>query len=225
LLARIQAAFAPELERGEAGIVIATTADAENEALGCFAGDGVAVFAGSRDNIPLRHLQAAHKLGFSAIVSIDGDDILCALEGMRAVYEGLAQGAEGVKTEGLPFGMNAWGYTVNLLEESLAGYHDNQLETGWGRIFDFDRFDTVLFDVPGASDALRLTLDYTEDFQLLEAVIQGIGPGVVQSQAVDVVAYILAHDLTRTNRNRVEEYWANFEREREQELRDSAQKV
>lgn len=225
LLWRIQGEFASELASGRAVVVIATTPEPDNEAFKAFEGQGVTVFAGSKGNIPLRHLQAAQALKLAAIVSVDGDDVLCAPEAMRAVYDGLAQGAPGVKTEGLPFGMNAWGYAADMLAASLEGHHGEQLETGWGRIFDFDRFDTATFTVPGNSDAVRLTLDYAEDADLFRAVIEGLGPCVAKATAGEIVGHMLENDLTRLNATRVEEYWANFNSEREQESASSAEKA
>jgi len=225
LLRRIKAVFAAELAAGAARIIIATTPEPENLELRQFEDQGIVVFAGSKDNIPLRHLEAARALGLSGIVSVDGDDVLCASEAMRAVYDGLAGGAVGVRTEGLPVGMNAWGYAAAFLAESLEGHHEARLETGWGRVFDFNRFATIPLAAAGASDAVRLTLDYQEDFDLFRAVIEGLGDTVVKASAEDIVRYILKNDLTRLNDNRVEEYWANFERVREAERAHSSKKA
>lgn len=217
LLARIRHAFADELAAGKARIVIATTPEPENADFDAFVTADTEVFAGSRENIPLRHLECARALALAGIVSVDGDDILCAAEALRAVYDGLRAGAEGVKTEGLPFGMNAWGYATPTLAAAVEGHARDQLETGWGRIFDFSRFETRTFDIAGNSEALRFTLDYAEDYDLFRAVIEGMGPQVTAAPCEAIIAHVLDNDLTRLNRARVDEYWANFRKERDGE--------
>src|SRR6267142_5749562 len=77
LIRRIRLEFKSELCDREVVLVIATSDDPENRELELFADDDLSVFYGSSNNIPLRHLQAARHYSAEAIVSVDGDDILC----------------------------------------------------------------------------------------------------------------------------------------------------
>jgi spore coat polysaccharide biosynthesis protein SpsF len=136
LIRRIVAEFQEEISQGQAAVIIATTSEPENQEFERLAGEKVAVFCGSKENIPLRHLQAADAHGLGVIVSVDGDDVLCSVQGMRRVYGALVGGAKYVRTANLPFGMNSFGYSRAFLAESLKDHQSDTLETGWGRIFD-----------------------------------------------------------------------------------------
>jgi len=115
LLDRIQFAFARELAREDA-IVAIVTGNAEANRLFETTFAGTAVFYGDDDNIPRRHAQAAAHFGVDSIVSVDGDDIACAPDAMHAVYDGLVSKKPLVKTQGLPLGLNAWGYSTAFLK-------------------------------------------------------------------------------------------------------------
>lgn len=217
LISRIEHEFRDELAE-HAQIVIATTLEDENKAFKEVASDAVTVFQGAKNNIPLRHLQAAQHLGLDAIVSIDGDDVLCSVEAMRSVYNGLCKGADAVTTSGLPLGMNAWGYSTVFLQKSLAGYEDGTLETGWGRIFDNAAFKTVTYDVEDFSKVLRFTLDYQEDFDFFAALIKHYGVKAVDTASWNsFVECALVNKFHECNQCRIDEYWENFEKEREAE--------
>lgn len=221
LIGRCRHAVAPDETDGRAKLVIATTTEDINNPLVDYERLGVAVFRGDVHNIPLRHLQAAEATGVEAIVSVDGDDILCAPEAMLAVRDGLAKGYPGVRTEGLPFGMNAMGYRTDFLRKSLAGKEKAQLETGWGRLFDMSAFETVHFSVPGNDDTIRLTLDYDEDRRLFEALFEKMGDGIVGATPEKIVACIRENGLDAITRGRVEEYWENFRRGQEKDERET----
>lgn len=226
LVNRITSAFEREIAEGEAMVVVTTTSATEDEELILVEDAGAVLFRGVKDNIPLRHLQACERLHLDAVVSVDGDDVLCDTEAMQAVYDALADGAEGAYTKGLPLGLNAWGYSARTLQNGLAGHEEDTLETGWGRIFDFDRFVEIdmPLDVPGGDDPhLRFTLDYQEDLAFFRAVIEGLWPGSDTATAEEIVEYVLDNDLAQLNRNRSIEYWNNFEAEKNKENEANSQ--
>lgn len=210
LIDRICREFAEEIRTGQAIVAIATTEEPENQAFQDVAPSSAVVFCGSKENIPLRHLQAAKALGCEAIVSVDGDDILCAREGMRAVYSLLQDGARLAKTDGLPFGMNVWGYSTAALERSLERHTRDVLETGWGRIFDLTDCAVASYTVAGNSDMLRFTLDYAEDLALFDAVISELGESALDADAHTIVRCVVDNGLQAITQDRVREYWENF---------------
>jgi spore coat polysaccharide biosynthesis protein SpsF (cytidylyltransferase family) len=164
LLGRIKKAFQAEIEKEDVCVVIATSDEPENRTFEEFAGDGVTVYYGDVHNIPLRHLQTAEGLKLDAVIAVDGDDILCSVEGMKAVYHALKANAPYVQTAGLPLGMNVMGYTTRFLKESLGQGHEKILETGWTRLFDQAQLHQVQVSLPDYSyEQLRFTLDYQED--------------------------------------------------------------
>lgn len=217
LLDRINAEFAAEIAANEALVVIATSDEPENRDFERFGGPAVEVFFGSLHNIPLRHLQAAERLGLDAIVAVDGDDILCSVRAMRMVYQMLTEGAPYVRTSGLPFGMNCTGYTTQFLGTSLAGHLESTLETGWGKIFDATvATDIEIHDVP-SDDRLRFTLDYEEDYRFFSAVITALKECIVRADDAKIISTVYDQGLYPLNEAIAQKYWTNFYRCMQQE--------
>lgn len=209
LVDAINREFASEIAHGEMVVAIATSVYPENQEFKT-AIQGCGVFAGSDENIPLRHLQAAESLMIDAILSVDGDDILCAPQAMRAAYESLLTGARFVKTEGLPLGMNISGYSTDILKSALKQYGSGGLlETGWGRVFgDIEPVRITL--KCRAPDSLRFTLDYKEDYMFFSALLDE--PSIVSGDitACEIADLVLARGLDRITQPIADEYWANF---------------
>lgn len=209
LLDRIVSEFRAELSADHASLFIATgNEDRNHRFLEMAAGLPVKVFYGDDDNVPLRHLQAAQRHIFQAILSVDGDDIFCAPEAMRSVFDALTKGKHLVKTTGLPLGMNAWGYSQVALANALGGVSATLLETGWGRIFDSHKSHEIVFDCPGA-ERVRATLDYPQDLTFFGCCLKTI-PNWFAMSAVDFTQAIIAGNLQTLNASVGEQYWENF---------------
>jgi len=217
LIRRIRRAFDGEIRENTARVVIATSDEPENRTFETFKADGVSVFYGSVNNIPLRHLQTAEALGLDAIVSVDGDDVLCSPRGMRDVYAALLKGAPYAATGGLPFGMNSFGYRFDFLSASIEAHAHDTLETGWGRIFDPGRLHQI--DIPFAvqNNDLRFTLDYEEDYRFFKALIERFGEGIIEADDDEIVSVVLKENLFRLNETVSKQYWDNFYRIQKQE--------
>ena len=215
LLERIQNTFKTPMSEGLAQVFIDTGSASANAALGIFSNDHVHLFHGDDDNIPLRHLQLAKAHQLDAMVSIDGDDLFCSPEAMRAVYEGLMQGQSLVKTTGYPFGMNAWGYSCAALEHAVSTQDHGVLETGWGRAF--DAIEAKVIDLQCAdADKVRATLDYPLDLDFFSTVIAQI-PAWQTLSTPDFVSNIVAQDLHLINSSLHDVYWQNFHAQMNQE--------
>lgn len=212
LLLRMRREFQTEIGDGRAQLIIATADEPENRDFERFAPLGVSVFYGSPQNIPLRHLQAARHFGLAAIVSLDGDDILCSTSAARCVFQRLQENVAYVKTSKLPLGMNVLGYSTAFLESALSA-HDNEsvVETGWPRIFDSSR--CVICKFPSQSDpGLRFTLDYPQDVDFFTAVIRALGESVVSATDENIILTVTQHGLSSLNASVAEEYQSNFQR-------------
>jgi spore coat polysaccharide biosynthesis protein SpsF len=216
LVERIRRGFQEEILGGRVVVIVATSDEPENRALESFQTQGLSVFYGSIHNIPLRHLQAAEHHALDGIVSVDGDDILCSIEGMRAVRRALLAGTDYVKTSGPPFGMNVFGYSCAFLKSSIESVRDETLETGWGRIFDASRLRDIAMDL-AEQECLRFTLDYDEDFRFLDAVIRTLGESVYAASDREIINLVLDRQLFRINETVCKEYWLNFHRQKELE--------
>lgn len=209
LIDRIVMEFEGELAAGNASLYIVTGNANRN---GCFteiaAGTRTKVFFGNDNNVPLRHLQAAQKLGFQAILSVDGDDIFCAPEAMRAVYNALADGKSLAKTSGFPLGMNAWGYSTLTLAKALECTSPKLLETGWGRIFDGITAHETAFHFPNA-ECVRATLDYPQDLLFFDNCARSIS-GWSRLPANEFIEAIIMRNFHQLNASVNEQYWENF---------------
>jgi spore coat polysaccharide biosynthesis protein SpsF len=218
LIERIRREFGKEIRDNGVQIVIATSDEQENRQFGDFSESGVTVFYGSINNIPFRHSQAAAELTLDAIVSIDGDDILCSPKGMREVYRALCSGAQYVKTSNLPFGMNLMGYTASFLASAINNHTNDILETGWGRIFDESQLVEIVIPFPIQNNVLRFTLDYKEDYLFFKAVIEKCGDGINQMTDEEIVNIVLKEKYFRINEPIAMKYWENFHRLQKMEM-------
>ncbi|MBV8467928.1 MAG: glutamate-1-semialdehyde 2,1-aminomutase [Burkholderiales bacterium] len=209
LLDRIGTEFQAELSAGSVSLWIATGNPQSNSTFSAVSeGSPAQVFFGSDDNVPLRHLQAARAHDLDALLSVDGDDIFCAPEAMRAVHDALTAGAGLVKTVGLPLGMNAWGYSTKVLDNAMSNASETVLETGWGRIFDGTEAAEIALDCPGA-ERVRATLDYPEDLSFFDRAAHDI-PAWERLPTPDFVQAILDRGLHELNASVAERYWENF---------------
>jgi len=215
LLKRIEHTFKAPVQEGLAQIFIATGSTSANTALSVLSNDHMHLFHGDDDNIPLRHLQLAKAHSLDAMVSIDGDDLFCSPEAMRAVYEGLMQGQSLVKTTGYPFGMNAWGYSCAALAQAVSTQDHGVLETGWGRAF--DAIEAKVIDLQCAdADKVRATLDYPLDLEFFSAAMLQI-PEWPTLSTPEFVSKIVAQDLHLINSSLHDVYWQNFHAQMNQE--------
>ena len=218
LAGRIVHAFGTEFRDGRASLVIVTSDEPENREFECFATLGAKVYYGSKRNIPLRHLQAAQALGLAAIVAVDGDDVLCSTEAMRAVCAGLLRGEDYTNTAGLPLGMNAFGYNVGFLRRSLRGNEQKTLETGWGYIFDGAKRVTNPMKLRGEiPENLRFTVDYPEDYAFFCAIIEYFGERIYSASDQEIVDYVVAEHLSKITAPIAEKYWRDFRAVRDRE--------
>lgn len=215
LLMRIEKEFAHDVLVGRTQLVLATGNEQRNAALAPLCTSTILFFCGNDNNVPRRHLEAAEALGLDAIVSVDGDDLFCAPEAMRAVHDRLAAGIGLVRTDGLPLGMNCWGYSTDVLRAAVASADQALLETGWGRIFNSVAAEQVDLRCQFQGE-LRATLDYDEDLAFFAACIDAI-PHWDQLPTSELVDAIAAHGMHKLNLHLSERYWANFAEQQSRE--------
>jgi spore coat polysaccharide biosynthesis protein SpsF (cytidylyltransferase family) len=218
LAGRIRRAFAAPIQRGEALVAVVTSDQPANRDFER-AGGSLRVFYGDTHNIPLRHLQAAEALDVDVIVAVDGDDILCSVDAMRAVREAMLGGAAYASTFGLPLGMNAFGYRREFLASSVAGNEGKTLETGWTYIFDASRLEKTALDLGiDSPENLRFTLDYAEDYEFFRRIVEHFGNAIDTASDREIVSYVLGEGLQRLTDPIAHKYWENFQSVRAKEM-------
>ena len=211
LVKRIELEFEKEINEQNTHIIIATADLPENQAFETIFNGSPKIFYGSPQNIPLRHFECARKHHLDSIISIDGDDILCSVEGMRSVFNAFAKGYEYVSTSNLPLGMNSSGYSRNYLEKSLESNSNQEiLETGWGRIFDQGTLHNIQIPFSKDNDILRFTLDYPEDYEFFKSIILHFGESIYKARDEEIINYVLSNNLYSINESVTKKYWENF---------------
>lgn len=216
LIERIRREFKEEIAKNKIEIVITASDEPGNRAFEELGIANLKVFYGSIHNIPLRHLQSVESFGLSHIISVDGDDILCSVAGMRAIYDSFLSGDDYVKTAGLPFGMNVMGYSRSFLESSVKSHRYDTLETGWGRIFNTSMLKTIEMGLI-EDERLRFTLDYEEDYQFFCGIIELLGDAVYTATDQEILDLVFKDGLWRLNEKVCREYWQNFYKQRDRE--------
>lgn len=213
LLDRVVAA---EHIRSPRDVVVTTTEDASDDPLvAAVETYGCSVFRGARDDIIKRFHDAIAHFGFDAVIQVDGDDPLTETRFMdRTMRRLLNDPSLGIVwSEGLPLGVNCKSFTTVAMHKVMAHYQSEQNDTGF--IYFFTKTGLVGTAVERADDpsdqdsALRLTLDYAEDFEVFRCLIEALyQPG----QVFDIraaIAWLRAHPHVATlNANLDEAYWA-----------------
>lgn len=221
LIERISYEFKSELSDDLVKPILCTSDEPENRDFEFLSKMGLSVFYGSKSNIPLRHLQAANQFHLNALISVDGDDILCSTIGMRKVYNALSSGHQYVSTTGLPFGMNSGGYSKDFLESSLRGHENDVLETGWGRIFSADTLREIPLTFPHSNELLRFTLDYDLDYQFFKLLIESYEGEINSASDEELVSFVEKNDLSQITEPVARKYWEDFNRLKEEEIKQS----
>ena len=209
LINRIKNEFSIELNQSCLDIYILTGNEKENKNLGNVAKEtGVSIFYGDPDNIPNRLFQVVNENNFDFIISIDGDDVLCAPEGIRKVFKHLTLGDEYVKTVCYPFGMNSMGFRNNFLGNSLKLYEKKTLDTGWDWIFD-EKKCLIIGDKLKDFGKLRFTLDYKEDFQFFKKIICS-DIDIITATTSNIIENVIKNKFYLENMDLNKEYWENW---------------
>jgi len=133
------------------------------------------------------------------------------------VIEKLNFGSSYVSTKGLPLGMNVAGYTTDFLEESLKNINQQVLETGWGKIFDADKMETIAIASFKEDDNLRLTLDYPDDASFFKKIIEFKGQEIISTGDKELIDLIIENGFDKINSALSEEYWTNFNKQKQLE--------
>jgi len=218
LIKRICNMFMDQILRGISQIIIASPDTPDSDIFNIIAPGIVSVFRGSSNNIPLRHLQASDMHDCDVIISIDGDDPLCSVDGMMKVQKAIFSGEEYAKTSDLPLGMNSIGYSREFLRKSVMPYIDHILENGWGWIFDKSKLMNIIIGSISDNQKLRFTLDYQEDYIFFKNLIEPLGEEIRTISDIDIVERVVSKKLYELNEKVADEYWNNFNQKQKCEM-------
>lgn len=155
--------------------VLATTTRPVDDALCKAAQDGgFEVFRGSPADVVKRLRDAAETLGLDLLLVAGGDDVFCApelVDQLASEYEKSAY--DFAVIAGAPFGTSPFAVTKAAIEKLMDIRADENTD-GWERYFTETGLFVVKEFVPGVeylrNSAVRLDLDYPEDFDLVKAI-------------------------------------------------------
>lgn len=219
LVLRYAHEFKNEIENGTVKLIIATSHRPENKKFeSVLKNIPVAVFYGNDENIPQRQVECGEHFHLKNIISIDGDDVLCSTNAARKIYNKLTIESHVLaKTSGLPFGMNAMGYSLDFLRNAVSENH-GKLETGWGRIFDTNLMQDIILGNYANNNDLRFTLDYDLDADFFKTVISALKNETVSISDEKLIQTVMENKFYEINKSLSEQYWANFNKEKNSEL-------
>lgn len=214
LIDRIVVEFNPK-QNPDIQFAIATSDLQENREFEKFAeANPLSVYYGVEENLPQRMVEAAEFFNCETFIPVEADDLLCSKEAMRACFEGLQKGSNGVKVEGLPIGMNVDGYRTAFVREAIGKYFGKSLEMDWRRVFDRESLEMVSMHAECARDfdpmALRFTLDYDLDLEFFRKVCAEFGDRIVDADYEEITAAVLEKRLFEINAPVIETYWDNI---------------
>lgn len=155
-------------------IVLCTSTNPDDDILVDIARkNNIDFFRGSEEDKLDRYLNAAHKFSTDFIIVVDGDDIFCDPELVdRCVSEFERTGADYIIVKDAPLGTTPF----CIKREALVKICKTKAVTNtevWGSLFTERKDFKKLFIIPEKKlqrPEIRLTLDYKEDFELIEKI-------------------------------------------------------
>ena len=139
--------------------------------------NGIKYFKGNEDDKLDRYLKAARKFGTDFIAVVDGDDVFCEPSFVdMCIRDFKKSNADYITVRDVPVGATPFCIKTEALEKACRLKSETNTEI-WGSCF----IDSGLFKVSPLRPEtklrrpeIRLTLDYKEDFALIEKVFGGL---------------------------------------------------
>lgn len=164
-------------------IVVCTTTLKSDDELALYLKDNnIEVFRGANKDILDRLYSASKKYKASKIVIVEGDDLFCDPNLITKTCEILSKtDYEFVVWQDLPLGVSPVGIKTEKLSVLINEKDVRDTETGWGHLV----IESNLFKVGRFSPEekrfirpeIRLTIDYTEDYELAKKLYQVLPSG------------------------------------------------
>lgn len=207
-------------------IVLCTTINQEDEKLIKLANElEIDSFAGDETDIIKRHLDAAKQYNVDFVINVDGDDILCDPDYIDELAKDVREKPDMydvIKTEGLPFGVNSFGYDVKCLKSVFENKTQDDSDTGWGAFFRENK-DLRQKVIPAKKKHLikdktlepRMSLDYKEDLEFFDKVITALYKEGKYFSLDEIFHFLKQHpEVVKINKEVEKLYWENYEKKK-----------
>lgn len=159
---------------------------------------GIDYFRGSLEDKLERWLGATRKGGVDFFVTVDGDDLFCDPELIEsAINQMKGEKCDFIRApKGLICGAFTYCIKTSALEKvcDIKGTGDTEMmwvyfeDTGIFKVCDLNIKDPIFFD-----DVIRLTLDYTEDFEFFSKVFEELKCENNDIPLREIVKYLKGH--------------------------------
>lgn len=184
-------------------VIVATTSDPKDDPVAAFCSrEGVPVFRGDESDVLDRYRRCALAHKADVVVRLTGDcplmdpAVVDAVVGFRR-DRGLDYAANTAPPPGdFPDGMDVEVFTAATLERTWSeAKKPSEREHVTFFMWKSGLFKTARLERTPSWSAVRLTLDYPEDFRVIAAVWTALGPGPFTME--DAVAYLVSHPEVR----------------------------
>jgi len=170
-------------------IVLCTTSRKQDNVLCRFASENdIKYFQGSEDDKLERWRGACEKYDVDFFVTADGDDLLCEPELIDLAFKQYEDtGPDFIQCKDIICGAFTYGIKTAALNKVCEIKDTDQTEMMWVYFTDTGLFNVKeLENVPDAYKRadIRMTLDYWEDFNFFDTIIQHLGKENLQLQNI-----------------------------------------
>ena len=220
LTERIKYNFKKEITEGLKIIIASPATELNKNFADLYKTDnGIEIFRGNENNVPLRVHECSNNFSLDKVVIADGDNFLLSMQAIKDVLENLKTGSLIAKTEGLPLGMNVMGWDAAHLKKIINEHAYPLLETGWGRIFKNEDITKIKFDYTSIPqfDQLRFTTDYPEDLEFMKKMFEFFGEQILSASDDEIIQTAIEKKYYELNGYLYKSYFENFYKKMEEE--------
>lgn len=155
--------------------------------------ENIDCFLGSEEDVIQRLYEAAGKFKLDYALDATADCPLVSLEYIGKIVDKYRDtNADLISCSQLPQGFHLWGLKIDAMKRVCEIKKSGETEV-WGRYFtDTGLFDAIEMDIPPeyVRPDYRLTLDYTEDFEVLRRVFEHFGKNTYKTSIPDIISYL-----------------------------------
>ncbi|MFX1443654.1 MAG: cytidylyltransferase domain-containing protein [Promethearchaeota archaeon] len=185
----------------------------------------ISYFAGNEKDILKRHFDAAVYHDIDFVINVDGDDLFCDPEYIDEIAKIAREennSYDVIQTEGLPFGVNSFGYKVLVLKKILESKNQNDTETGWGEFFIENKnlkkkiiFAKENHQFKDKNNEPRMSLDYKEDFEFFERIINQLYREGEYFSLDEILEFLRNNpEIIKISKDVEKKYWEHYENEK-----------
>ncbi|KKR75573.1 MAG: 3-deoxy-manno-octulosonate cytidylyltransferase [Parcubacteria group bacterium GW2011_GWB2_40_8] len=224
----IEQVFNEAMKKWNGPIIFATSSDAEDDILADMAANKkIDVVRGHSTDILKRYLKAVNEHALEAVVTWDGDDLFVDKQCLTLTKELLEKGNGFVKPKDLPYGTFSYGVSAAAIR-TMAAFDSRKDTDGWQNyITQIPSVKVAEYEIKKYAplSRLRLTLDYPEDYSLIQKVFEFLE----KNQTINTLDGIkeFSEQFPREcliNQNRVEEYQKRWEQKYKENFLDENKK-